>query len=148
VVAVLERTDVAERGAVERRVGERRLGERRVAAAGVVSGTPPRPERRKAHLFLGADGPDGARVAALMPGAARIESEGRAFAVETRYLGRDPAQRVEDAVTRAILAALADEYGLEESWRQIREHLANPDRFERNLQRLLDGFEADLQSRD
>ena len=64
MVAVLERTDVAERGAVERRVGERRLGERRVAAAGVVSGTPPRPERRKAHLFLGADGPDGARVAA------------------------------------------------------------------------------------
>jgi ATP-dependent helicase HrpB len=54
---------------------------------------------------------DGARVAALMPGAARIESEGRAFAVETRYLGRDPAQRVEDAVTRAILAALADEGG-------------------------------------
>jgi len=54
---------------------------------------------------------DGARVASLMPGAALIESEGRAFPVETRYVGRDPAQRIEDAVTRAILAALAEEGG-------------------------------------
>ncbi|MGA2494910.1 MAG: ATP-dependent helicase HrpB [Roseiarcus sp.] len=54
---------------------------------------------------------DGARVASLMPGAALIESEGRAFPVETRYVGRDPAQRIEDAVTRAILGALADEGG-------------------------------------
>ncbi len=54
---------------------------------------------------------DGARVAKLMQGAAEIESAGRAFPVETRYLGRDPAQRIEDQVTRAILAALADERG-------------------------------------
>jgi ATP-dependent helicase HrpB len=54
---------------------------------------------------------DGARVAALMPGAARIESEGRAFPVVTHYVGRDPAKRIEDEVTRAILAALADESG-------------------------------------
>jgi ATP-dependent helicase HrpB len=54
---------------------------------------------------------DGGRVAALMPGAARIESEGRAFPVETRYLGRDAAQRVEDAVARAIVGALADDSG-------------------------------------
>ncbi len=54
---------------------------------------------------------DGARVASLMPGAALIESAGRAFPVETRYLGRDPAERIEDEVARAILAALADEGG-------------------------------------
>jgi ATP-dependent helicase HrpB len=54
---------------------------------------------------------DGARVASLMPGAALIESEGRAFAVATRWLGRDPAQRVEDEVARAILRALAEEGG-------------------------------------
>ena len=51
---------------------------------------------------------DGARVASLMPGAALIESEGRAFPVETRWLGRDPAQRLEDEVARAVLRALAD----------------------------------------
>ena len=54
---------------------------------------------------------DGARVASLMPGATRIESEGRAFAVETRYIGRDSVARIEDEVTRAILRALADERG-------------------------------------
>jgi ATP-dependent helicase HrpB len=54
---------------------------------------------------------DGARVASLMPGATRIESEGRAFAVETRYIGRDSVARIEDEVTRAILGALADERG-------------------------------------
>jgi ATP-dependent helicase HrpB len=54
---------------------------------------------------------DGARVASLMPGAALIDSEGRAFAVETRWLGRDPALRIEDEVARAILRALADDSG-------------------------------------
>ena len=54
---------------------------------------------------------DGARVANLMPGAALIESEGRAFPVETRYLGRGPAARFEDQVARAVLRALAEEEG-------------------------------------
>ena len=54
---------------------------------------------------------DGARVASLMPGATLIESAGRAFPVETRYVGRDPAQRIEDQVGRAILGALAEEGG-------------------------------------
>jgi ATP-dependent helicase HrpB len=54
---------------------------------------------------------DGARVARLMEGAALIESEGRAFPVETRYLGRDPAARVEDLATKATLAALGEERG-------------------------------------
>lgn len=54
---------------------------------------------------------DGARVATLMHGAEIVESEGRAFPVETRYLGRDPNERLEDAVTRAIVRALAEEKG-------------------------------------
>ena len=54
---------------------------------------------------------DGARVRRLMQGAALIESKGRAFPVETRYLGRDPLARIEDQATKAILAALAEERG-------------------------------------
>ena len=57
---------------------------------------------------------DGARVAKLLENgesAPVIESQGRAFPVETRYLGRDPNERIEDAVTRAILRGLADESG-------------------------------------
>jgi ATP-dependent helicase HrpB len=53
---------------------------------------------------------DGARVAALMR-AEVIESQGRAFDVETRYLGRDVNERIEDAVTRAVLRALREERG-------------------------------------
>ncbi|AZG76152.1 ATP-dependent helicase HrpB [Methylocystis rosea] len=53
---------------------------------------------------------DGARVAALM-GAQTIESQGRAFAVETRYLGRDANARIEESMTRAILLALREERG-------------------------------------
>ena len=64
MVAVLDLTDVVERPIFERRVSERRLGERRVAAADVVSGMTPRRERRKAHLFQGADGSDGAHIVA------------------------------------------------------------------------------------
>ncbi len=54
---------------------------------------------------------DGARVSALMGDAPTIVSEGRAFDVETRYLGRDPNGRIEDAMTRAVLRALREERG-------------------------------------
>ena len=51
---------------------------------------------------------DGARVAALLGNAPVVASEGRAFAVETRYLGREqrtPIERqVADAVQRALRA--------------------------------------------
>jgi ATP-dependent helicase HrpB len=51
---------------------------------------------------------DGARVGKLLDDAPVIESAGRAFAVETRYLGRDPRTPIErqvaDAVTRALRA--------------------------------------------
>ena len=54
---------------------------------------------------------DGAAVAARLGGAPVIESLGRAFPVTTHYLGRDPAQRLEDAVVRAVERALAEEVG-------------------------------------
>jgi ATP-dependent helicase HrpB len=54
---------------------------------------------------------DGARVAALMGNAQTIVSEGRAFEVETRYLGRDANERLDDAMTRAIQRALREERG-------------------------------------
>lgn len=54
---------------------------------------------------------DGARVSGLMGDAPVIESEGRAFPVETRYLGRDPRARLEDEITAACLSALGSEAG-------------------------------------
>jgi ATP-dependent helicase HrpB len=54
---------------------------------------------------------DGARVANLMEGAAQIESVGRAYPVETRYVGRDPRLNVEEEVARVALDALASEPG-------------------------------------
>ncbi len=54
---------------------------------------------------------DGARVAALLGEAPIIESAGRAFPVETRYVGRDPALRIEEDVVRIALRALTDERG-------------------------------------
>ena len=51
-----------------------------------------------------------ARVAALL-GAPAIESEGRAFPVETRYLGRDPRAPIERQVTEALERALRTEAG-------------------------------------
>ena len=41
---------------------------------------------------------DGARVAQLLGDAPVIESAGRAFPVETRYLGRGATARIEDRV--------------------------------------------------
>ncbi|CAN7666573.1 ATP-dependent helicase HrpB [Bosea sp. LjRoot237] len=54
---------------------------------------------------------DGARVARLLDDAPVIESEGRAYPVETRYLGRDPLKRIEDQVTEAVLRALNEQAG-------------------------------------
>lgn len=54
---------------------------------------------------------DGAAVARVLGDAPVIESLGRTFPVETRYLGRDPAARIEDAAVRAIRKALMEEAG-------------------------------------
>ncbi len=40
-----------------------------------------------------------------------IEAQGRIFPVETVYLGRDPRERIETALARAVLKALAAEQG-------------------------------------
>lgn len=54
---------------------------------------------------------DGARVARLLGEAPVIESEGRAFPVETRYLGREPLKRIEDQVADAVMLALNEQPG-------------------------------------
>ena len=54
---------------------------------------------------------DGARVAALIGDASIVESEGRAFPVETRYLGRDPRERIERQVADAVKRALRADTG-------------------------------------
>jgi ATP-dependent helicase HrpB len=50
-------------------------------------------------------------VARLLDRPPVIAAEGRMFPVETRYLGRDPAERLEVAVVRAIQMALGEETG-------------------------------------
>jgi ATP-dependent helicase HrpB len=50
-------------------------------------------------------------VAALLGDAPVVESEGRAFAVETRYLGRDQRARIENQVADAVARALRAETG-------------------------------------
>ncbi len=54
---------------------------------------------------------DGARVARLLDGAPVIESAGRAYPVETRYLGRDVTGRLDEQMAAAILRALGAEDG-------------------------------------
>jgi len=54
---------------------------------------------------------DGARVAALLGDAPVVESQGRSFAVETRYLGRDARARIENQVADAVERALRAEPG-------------------------------------
>lgn len=54
---------------------------------------------------------DDVRIAELLGSARIIRSEGRAFPVETHYLGRDPMQRIEEQMTAAILAAARSERG-------------------------------------
>jgi ATP-dependent helicase HrpB len=54
---------------------------------------------------------DGARVAQLLGDAPIIACDGRAFPVETRYLGRDSNVRIEDQMADAVLRALRAEFG-------------------------------------
>src|SRR6202050_300388 len=53
---------------------------------------------------------DGARIAGLLGSAAVIESEGRAFPVETRYAGRD-TRAIEPQVADTIVRAMRAESG-------------------------------------
>lgn len=54
---------------------------------------------------------DGAAVASLLGDAPVIESEGRAFPVETRHIAPDPAARIERTVAAATRRALAEQTG-------------------------------------
>src|SRR5439155_16745551 len=80
---------------------------------------------------------DGARVANLLGGAPVVESEGRAFPVETRYLGRDPRAPIErqmaDAVARALradpgslLAFLPGAAEIRRTETQLKERVSDP----------------------
>ncbi len=54
---------------------------------------------------------DGARVAKLLGDAPVVESEGRAFPVETRYLGRKPDVPLERQMADSIAQALRADLG-------------------------------------
>lgn len=54
---------------------------------------------------------DGARVAALLGNAPAVRSEGRAFPVETRYVGRDTRAPIERQISEAVERALRAETG-------------------------------------
>ena len=54
---------------------------------------------------------DGARVAKLLGGAPVIASEGRAYPVDTRYLGRKPDVQIERQMADAIATALRADAG-------------------------------------
>ncbi|WP_460448135.1 ATP-dependent helicase HrpB [Alsobacter sp. SYSU BS001988] len=54
---------------------------------------------------------DGARVARLLGDAPVIQSEGRAFPVETRHVGRDPRRRTDEQVADLVMTALRAEPG-------------------------------------
>jgi len=73
---------------------------------------------------------DVAGVSRLLDGAPVIETEGRAFPVETRYLGRNPAERFEEAMARAVTQALDEETG------SVLAFLPGQGEIHRTLQRL------------
>ena len=54
---------------------------------------------------------DNARLAALLPAAPLIVSEGRSFPVERRYASLNPSVRFEEAVAREVAQLLRDESG-------------------------------------
>ncbi|MEM9633171.1 MAG: DEAD/DEAH box helicase, partial [Pseudomonadota bacterium] len=54
---------------------------------------------------------DAAGISSLLGNAPVIESKGRSFPVETRYLGRDAKDRIEPQIVRAVRQALAEETG-------------------------------------
>jgi ATP-dependent helicase HrpB len=80
---------------------------------------------------------DGARVAALLGDAPVVESQGRSFPVETRYLGRDQRVPIDRQVAEAAARALRAETGsllvflpgaaeIRRTETQLRERLTDP----------------------
>jgi ATP-dependent helicase HrpB len=96
---------------------------------------------------------DGARIAKALGDAPVIASEGRAFAVETRYLGRDPSKPIDVQVADAILRALRSDTGsilaflpgaaeIRRTETRLREHAADP---AVDIHPLYGALEADVQ---
>ena len=81
---------------------------------------------------------DGARVATLLGAAPVIESAGRAFPVETRYVTPDPLQRLEQQMATAILAALREEAG------SVLAFLPGQAEISRTAERLANAVPADV----
>lgn len=54
---------------------------------------------------------DAASVAELLGNCPVVESKGRSFPVETRYLGRKPQERIEPQIAEAVRKALQEETG-------------------------------------
>lgn len=54
---------------------------------------------------------DSTSVSKLVPDAPLIESEGRAFPVETRYMPVKPDVRIEDHIVTTVMTALREEHG-------------------------------------
>ena len=54
---------------------------------------------------------DGAKIAAALGDAPLIESKGKAFPVEMRYVDRNANERIEDAMAAAIRRAVSEEQG-------------------------------------
>ncbi|MDR6632211.1 ATP-dependent helicase HrpB [Phyllobacterium sp. 1468] len=54
---------------------------------------------------------DGARVAHLLNDAPVLESKGRSYPIDMRYRPRNPDERIEDAMAKAIRETLLDETG-------------------------------------
>ena len=73
---------------------------------------------------------DIAGVSGLLNGAPVVEAQGRMFPVETLYLGRNVAERFEDAMARACRLALTDQTG------SILAFLPGQGEIHRTLQRL------------
>ncbi|MDX8492200.1 ATP-dependent helicase HrpB [Mesorhizobium sp. VK22B] len=80
---------------------------------------------------------DGARVAELLSGAPVIESEGRSYLVDIRYNERPAGVAIEDAMAKAIRAALATEQG------SVLAFLPGQREIERTAERLLGNLGAD-----
>src|SRR4051794_5193781 len=98
---------------------------------------------------------DGARVAKLLGDAPVVESAGRAFAVETRYLGREPRAPIERQVADAVLQAIRAETGsvlaflpgageIRRTETMLRERVSDPSA---DIVALYGALEADVQDR-
>lgn len=81
---------------------------------------------------------DGGGIAGIIPDLAVVESAGRMFPVEHRHIGRDPAQRLEDAMASAIRRAVMEEDG------SILAFLPGVAEIERTAERLEQRLPADV----